>query len=141
MKLFLRFIRQYLSTVLLFSVFVGIFVFVFSLYALEVEAVVNSALLCVCVAVIVTVILFIRFRVEHQKREELLRHIELLNEHLPEAHSPEQEQWLAIVSELNEQCRQAEMNLRSERTDMLDYFTVWVHQIKIPISVMHMELD
>lgn len=141
MKLFLKFIRQYLGTALLFALFVGIFAFVFSLYALEVEAVVYAALLCAFAAVIVTLIRFIRFRAEYQKREELLRHIELLNEHLPEAHSPEQEQWLAIISELNEQCRQADLKLRSEKTDMLDYFTVWVHQIKIPISVMHMELD
>ena len=84
---------------------------------------------------------FVRFRAEYYKREELLRHTELLNEHLPEATSPEQEQWLTIIAELNEQCRQADLQLRSERTDMLDYFTVWVHQIKIPISVMHMELD
>ena len=141
MNLFLKFIKQYLGTALLFAVFAGIFAFVFSLYALEVEAVVYAALLCAFVAVIVTVIRFIRFRAEYQKREELLRNIELLNKHLLEAHSPEQEQWLAIIAELNEQCRQADMQLRSERTDMLDYFTVWVHQIKIPISVMHMELD
>ena len=141
MKLFLKFIRQYSGTALLFAVFAGIFAFVFSLYALEVEAVVYAALLCAFVAVTVTVIRYIRFRMEYQKREELLRHTELLNEHLPEAQTPEQEQWLAIISELNEQCRQADMKLRSEKTDMLDYFTVWVHQIKIPISVMHMQLD
>ena len=141
MKLFLKFIRQYLSTALLFALFVGIFAFIFSLYALEVEAVVYAALLCAFIAVAVTVIRFIRFRAEYHKREELLRHIELLNEHFPKAHSPEQEQWLAIISELNEQCRQADVQIRNERADMFDYFTVWVHQIKIPISVMHMELD
>lgn len=141
MKLFLKYIRQYFSTALIFALFVGIFAFIFSLYALEVEAVVYAALLCSFIAVVVTVVRFIRFRAEYHKREELLRHIELLNEHLPEAHSPEQEQWLSIISELNEQCKQADVQIRSERTDMLDYFTVWVHQIKIPISVMHMELD
>ncbi len=141
MKLFLKFIRQYLGTVLLFSVFAGIFAFIFYLYALEVEAVVYAALLCAFAALTVTVIRYIRFRAEYQKREELLRHTELLNEHLPEANSPEQEQWLAIIAELNKQCRQADMKLRSDRTDMLDYFTVWVHQIKTPISVMRMELN
>ena len=141
MNLFLKFIKQYLGTALLFAVFVVIFVFVFSLYSLETEAVSYAAMLCVFVAVIVTVIRFLRFRTEYHKREELLCHAEMLNEHLPEASSPEQEQWLAIISELNEQCRQADMKLRSERTDMFDYFTVLVHQIKIPISVMHMELD
>ena len=141
MNLFLKFIKQYLGTALLFAVFVVIFAFVFSLYALEAEAVLYATLLCAFVAFIVIWIRFLRFRTEYHKREELLRHIELLNEHLPEASSPEQEQWLAIIAELNEQCRQADMQLRSERTDMLDYFTVWVHQIKIPISVMHMELD
>ena len=140
MKLFLRFIRQHLHTALLFALFVGIFAFVFSLYALEVEAVVYAALLCAVAAVLAAAIRFIRFRAAYQKREELLRHTELLNEHLPEAQTPEQEQWLAIISELNEQCRQADLKLRSEKTDMLDYFTVWVHQIKIPISVMHMAL-
>ena len=141
MKLFLKFVRQYLGSALLFALFVRVYALVFSLYELETEAVVYAALLCIAVAVLFTVIRFIRFRADYQKRDALLRNTELLNEHIPEAHSPEQEQWLAIIAQLNEQCREADTMLRNERTDMLDYFTVWVHQIKTPISVMHMMLD
>lgn len=141
MRLFLQFIRQYFGTALLFAVFAGIFALVLSLYALETEAVVYAVILCASVALIVIAIRFLQFRAEYQKREALLHDLDLLKGNLPEARTPEQAQWIAVISELYEQCRQADARIRSEKTDMLDWFTVWVHQIKIPISVMHMQLE
>ena len=141
MKIFLKMVRQNIWTTVLFCAFAGIFAAVFSLYSLETEAVLYASLLCLVLGAIVTAVRYIRFRAEYEKRQRLIQNIELLNEHLPEAVTPEQKQWVDMIEKLNELCRQAQSRLKGERTEMLDYFTVWVHQIKIPISVMHMELE
>ena len=140
MGLFLKYLRQHCGTVLFFAGTVLIFAFVFSLYNLETEAVWYAAGLCLFFGAVVTGVRFVLFRGQYQERERLLQNITVLSEPLPEPKTSEQAQWIAMIEELRAYCRDHDTVSEQERTEMLDYFTVWVHQIKIPISVMHMTL-
>ena len=141
MKLFWKYLRQSAGTLLLFAGFAGIFWLVFSLYDLETEAVWYAALLCAAFGGVAAAVKFLIFKAKYCERERLIKNTAVLSEPLPEPKTPEQEQWTEMLENLRLHCRMLETAAQKERTEMLDYFTVWVHQIKIPISVMHMTLD
>ena len=46
-----------------------------------------------------------------------------------------------IIASLTDQIRTLQDSNEKAVRDMIDYYTVWVHQIKTPISAMHLLLD
>ena len=141
MKLFLRYIRQYRCEILLFCIFPLIFATVFSLYDLQTEAVLYAFVLCMAVAAIVMSIHFLHFRKTYMEREHLLENITLLSEQLPEPHSPFEEQYTQMLENLRTFNYDLQNRYAGERSESIDYYTTWVHQIKTPISVMQMILQ
>ena len=141
MKLFGLFLKTHLAGACVFAAFVGIFAMVFSLYDLNTEAVAYAALLCTVVGAAVLTVRFVLFRKRYLRRERLLDEIGMLAAPLDEPVTPEEKQYNELIAMLREKCAQAQLKYRNDRTDMLDYFTTWVHQIKIPISVMQITLD
>ena len=141
MKLFIRYLAQYRLAFLMFCVFAGIFAAVFSLYELQREAVLYSALLCAAAAAIVIPAHFLRFKRKYRERQELIENITLITEKLPEAGSPLEEQYIEMLENLRAFSYEIQNRYQSERSDSIDYYTTWVHQIKTPISVMQMMLQ
>ena len=62
-------------------------------------------------------------------------------ENLPKADSPLEEQYTEMLEKLWSMCYENQNRCRKERSDSIDYYTTWVHQIKTPISVMQMILQ
>ncbi len=140
MKLFLLFLKRYAASAAVLVVFSGIFALVFSLYDLHAEAVIYACALCAAVGIVIIAVKFILFRRDYLIRQRLIDEIGMLAQPLPEAKTPEQQQYNEIISMLRNECGKANSKYKTDRTEMLDYFTTWVHQIKIPVSVMYMTL-
>lgn len=141
MKLFFRFIRRYALSAIAFALFAAIFAAVLSLYDLHAEAVVYASVLCAAAAAVIIAVRFVSFRRNYLALQRLLDETDSLIAPLPEPASPEQKQLLDLVGLLRRKCADAQSRYKNDRTDMLDYFTTWVHQIKIPIAVMKMDLS
>ena len=64
-----------------------------------------------------------------------------LMEDFPEPEDPLEEDYLEIIRLLQDEQLQTknEMNRRFE--DMMEYYTIWVQQIKTPIASMHLALE
>ena len=141
MKLFLKYIKQYRLPALMFCLFALIFSAVFFLYDLDTEAVLYASVLCIAAAVTVLTVHFFFFRKKFLERRRLIGNIMLMTEELPQADSPFEEQYNQMLEKLREICYENQSRHDIERTDSIDYFTTWVHQIKTPISVMQMILQ
>ncbi len=141
MKLFFRFIRRYALSAATFLLFAGIFAYVLSLYDLHAEAVLYASALCIAVAAVIISVKFIIFRRKYLAWQRLLDETNALISPLPEPGTPEQKQINELIGLLRLKCTEAQQRYKNDKTDMLDYFTTWVHQIKIPISVMQMDLS
>lgn len=141
MKLFLKYITQYKWLALIFCVYSCIFAGVFFLYDLQTEAVLYAFVLCAVLSMIVLVIHFLGFRRKYLERQRLIDHISLMAEKLPEADSPLEEQYREMLEKLWDICYENQSRYQQERSDSIDYYTTWVHQIKTPISVMQMILQ
>ena len=132
---------QYRHVMAVFLLFSLIFAAVFSLYRLEAEAVLYASGLCALLGVLLLCIGFIRERRKCREREELMARINLLPDTLPPAHSPAERDYQAMVLALRRINRDMAADFMQERTQSLDYFTAWMHQIKTPIAAMQMMLQ
>ena len=137
MKLFLRYLQSKLGVILLFLAFGAVLAFSFVLYRLPAEAVLYPAALCVLLGIIVLLLDFFRVR----RRHEVLRGLKEIDAELPEVRDIEAEDYREIVRLLREANREARTRSETDMAAMVDYYTLWVHQIKTPIAAMRLRLQ
>ena len=137
MKLFLRYLQSKLGVILLFLAFGAVLAFSFVLYRLPAEAVLYPAALCVLLGIGVLLLDFFRVR----RRHEVLRDLKEIDAELPEVRDIEAEDYREIVRLLREANREARTRSETDMAAMVDYCTLWVHQIKTPIAAMRLRLQ
>ncbi len=137
MKLFLRYLQSKLGGLLLFLVFAGILAVSFLLYHLPAEAVLYPAALCVLLGILVLVIDFIHVR----RRHAVLQGLKEMDTELPEVRDIEAKDYREIVRLLREANREARTRAETDMAAMVNYYTLWVHQIKTPIAAMRLRLQ
>ncbi|WP_434309267.1 sensor histidine kinase [Hominifimenecus sp. rT4P-3] len=124
--------------ILLFAL---IFAVVFSLYQLPVEAVLYGAVLCLAAGILIFGIDYLNYWKRHRFLKELRCRITLGLSDLPDA----QELLEADYQELLRIDHEDKSRLISEadktKSDMLEYYTMWAHQIKTPIAAMRLLLS
>lgn len=137
MKLFLRYLQSKLGAILLFLAFGAVLAFSFVLYRLPAEAVLYPAVLCVLLGIGVLLLDFFRVR----RRHMVLRDLKEIDAELPEVRDIEAEDYREIVRLLREANREARTRSETDMAAMVDYYTLWVHQIKTPIAAMRLRLQ
>ena len=135
------FLARRWAGLLLFLVCAGIFALVFSLYDLELEAVLYAGGLCLLLLLAVLAADFCRSLARRRRYEEIFRNLPLLPEDLPAARTVEEADLQEILKELGRRMEAALTEWENWRQESMDYYTTWVHQIKTPISVMRMTLE
>lgn len=138
--LFSYFKRHY-RIIALFAVFGVIFAVVFSLYDLETEAVIYSCLLCLFVGLIAFGFGYWRYCREHRQLDELLKELDMGLGRFPEPRGRIEEDYQAIARRLYEMEAKSRMQSENSMREMADYYTLWAHQIKTPISAMRLLLE
>ena len=130
----------------LFLLFCGIFAAVFYLYHLPVEAVLYGGVLCGVMGLIIVILNYRKFAKEYRMMERILN--ELCTEpdgfyldELPEAHSARENEYQRLIFLLCEKMKRMNGEFEAAKGDMTDYYTMWVHQIKTPISAMRLLLQ
>ncbi len=141
MRLFFKYIYQYRYTASLFLIFSAIFAVVLVMYNTISEALLYAFLLCGAIGVVCIVVGFVIFKRRYQLLEDIYANLPLMIEDLPEPENPYQEILQEIIIKLSEISNDNLTNLKNIQHDSMDYFTVWVHQIKTPISAMQMMLQ
>ena len=135
------FLARRWAGLLLFLACAGIFALVFSLYDLELEAVLYAGGLCLLLLLAVLAADFCRSLARRRRYEEIFRNLPLLPEELPAARTLEEADLQEILKELGRRMEAALTEWENWRQESMDYYTTWVHQIKTPISVMRMTLE
>ena len=136
-KLLGRYLRSKAGTVLLFVLFAAVMAFSFTLYHLPAEAVLYPAALCAILGLTALVIGFIHTLHMHK----LISDIREMDTELPEVRNIEAADYREIVRLLQEQSRDVRTRAETDMAAMMDYYTLWVHQIKTPIASMRLRLQ
>ena len=141
MKLFLLYLSQIRKGILLYLTFGIIFAITFLLYHLPLEAVLYPAGLCVIVGVGYIIQGYMHIRRRHNELQELHKVTATMINRFPTAVGIEDADYQEIIHLLLEEKAHLETMMNNRYTDMIDYYTVWVHQIKTPIATMRLTLQ
>ena len=125
----------------LFCCFGGIFLVVFRLYGIPMEAVIYPLGLCAGVGAAVMAVDFSGFARRHRMLRTLAEQTEGIEERLPEAIDALEEDYRQIVCAVSRERLRREEEWDKKYRDMVDYYTLWVHQIKTPIASMGLQLQ
>ena len=138
--MFGAYVRENRKVVIALAVYTAVFALIFWLYRLPLGAVGYAALVCLFLLLVWFVVDYRRFAARLRLRR-LEQEITLSTEQLPEPDGALEAQYQALVRALDAD-RRAQMT-RSQRSyqDLVEYYTVWAHQIKTPIAAMRLLLQ
>ena len=138
MKLFARYLWQKRGVILAGIACLLIFFVIFYWYHLPLRAVCYPAGLCALLGAVLLSVDFLRVRDRHRTLERMRSLTHVITEDFPPAKSIEQADDQRLIALLAEEhrayCRQTEQRY----SDMIEYYTVWAHQIKTPIASMRL---
>lgn len=141
MKLLLSYVRSKRWGLLFLVLCLGICALVFGLYHLPLASVGYAALLCAVLALVWLVVDLGAYRRRHQCLEALQTEITVTLEHLPPPLNALEADYQALLHILDAQRREQEGKLSRQYRDMMEYYTIWAHQIKTPIAAMRLLLQ
>lgn len=137
----LSYFRRQLGGFILFFVFAMLFGVVFSLYNMPLDAVLYAMLLCMTIGVIVLAIGFFRFLGRHRLLFQMQNRIMIEINGLPDPQDILEEDYHRLIQAVYKDKVRIESTANIRRGEMLDYYTMWVHQIKTPIAAMNLLLQ
>ena len=139
--MFGAYVRENRKVVIALAVYTAVFALVFWLYRLPLGAVGYAALVCLFLLLVWFAVDYRRFAVRLRLLRRLEQEITLSTEQLPEPDGALEAQYQALVRALDAD-RRARLT-RSQRSyqDLVEYYTVWAHQIKTPIAAMRLLLQ
>lgn len=142
MKDFVVYLRQRLRIILVFIIFAAIFTVSFALYHLPVKAVLYPAILSALFGVIILIYYFLQEKARLQTLKKLKETLENLSEEqLPAAKDIVEEEYQSIIGMLLSDRREITAGTDEKYSEMIDYYTLWAHQIKTPIAAMRLNLQ
>lgn len=141
MKIFGAYIKQKSKILLTILLFCIIFAIVFYLYKLPVEAVIYPSLLCVLFGTILIVLDFAKIKRRYKILEKLGNMPSAMIDELPSVSNINDYGYQRIIRSLQKEISQLESDSNNRFNDMVDYYTVWAHQIKTPIASMRLTLQ
>ena len=133
MKLFARYLKYRAKIIITCIAVAGIFASSYFLFDLQAIAVLYPVLLTLCFGLIAAGFDFAAFAKRHNRLKDN-------PEDLPIPKNLLEEDYQTIINLLREEASMAEQKASEDYTGMIEYYTVWVHQIKTPISVLDMLL-
>ncbi|MBU5627645.1 sensor histidine kinase [Oscillibacter sp. MSJ-2] len=132
--------RQY-KLILMLALFAVVFASVFALYDLQAEAVFYAASLCLLIGLVLFFVGYRRYLRTHRELKRLLANVEELSFCLPPPQGALEADYQALVRSLCQDRARIVAEGEDRSKDMLDYFTLWVHQIKTPVAAMSLLLQ
>lgn len=141
MELLRMYFKQQKHGITLFFACSLIFLFAFFLYDLPLGAALYPILLCLILSLFFFLWDLWNVRKKHRKLAELCRLPAELMEDLPGVQSTDDADYQAVIEALLREQKRLQTDFSVRYQDMVDYYTIWVHQIKTPIASMRLTLQ
>ncbi len=135
------YIKQNIKLILGFILIAFTFLIVFILYNIQIETVLYGSVLCIFLGSTLAVVDFYFFYKKHEILVELLNHISYSTNSIVVKGSLLEQDYQQLVNVLLQEKTELVSKADNEKSDMLDYYTLWAHQIKTPIAAMRLLLQ
>ena len=113
----------------------------FYLYNLPLEALIYTGSFCFLAALIASISDYANYKESYKKLNFLEQNILNDLDALPKSLDIRIDYYHKIIEKLYEELEKLTQENRQKNTDMVDYYSMWVHQIKTPIAAMNFLLD
>lgn len=141
MRTFISYLYSRFRTIAALTLITVIFLWVFTLYNAPADAVIYGAMITASVGIAAAAVDFIGYRRRHKRMRELIGEITITLENLPKARDRIERDYEQLIVKLFDDRRELENTIIQKETDMTEYYTMWVHQIKTPIAAMRLTLQ
>lgn len=141
MRLFVEYLKQRRRILMTTALFCLIFAISFGLYHLPIKAVLYPALWCLVLGVGMMIVDFLRVKKRHLLLTQIREWTDLASGSFPKTEGIEERDYQQIIQLLGEEYQESQTRNQQKYADMIDYYTVWAHQIKTPIASMRLHLQ
>ena len=141
MNFFKSFLRERLKYIGVLAASLLVFAAVLLLIGIPAEALGYPALLCLFLGLLGLIVDFLRTKGRYKERGGLEQLTLSMTENLPEAYSEEGQAYRQAVLALSREYRDFIEKSDAKYENMMEYYTVWAHQIKTPIASMKLSLQ
>lgn len=140
MRLFLSYLKSKRKIIIIFLLFSVIFITTFALYRLPLMAVIYPICLCFILSVLFLTVDFIKIKKTHKKLNDIKKMTAEMITDLPKSEKIIESDYQDVVRNLIANLSQLRTEDYAKYQNMVEYYTVWAHQIKTPISAMKLTL-
>ena len=140
-KVLPTYLRRRRGVIGLFCCFGGIFLAVFHLYGIPMAAVWYPLALCAGVGFVAMAVDYTGFARRHRLLRALAAQTEEIEQRLPEAGDVLEGDYQELVRAMSRERLGLKEELNGKYQDMVDYYTLWAHQIKTPIASLGLQLQ
>lgn len=138
---FILYIRQKLKFFAICLLFFIIFISCFALYHLPVKAVLYPTLICFVIYLIFMLFDFYKAKRKHELLESIKHSTDITLNILPKYNSIDDNDYKKIIDLIIKEYNDYKTLNNKKFYDIIDYYTIWVHQIKTPISSMRLQIQ
>lgn len=139
-KLLGLYFKQRKKAILAFLLFGAVFAASFWLYHIPIQAIAYPLMLCSLLGIALLIPDFLMVRNKHLQLVRLqVSNADILP--FPACTCIEDKDYQEIIHVLKKEQANLQAVMSARYTDMIDYYTVWVHQIKTPIAAMRLILQ
>ncbi len=135
------FFKERVKRILVYILFSGIFFLLFKLQDVPTDVVLYAAEICAFLTIIFWSIEFFHFHKKHRQLLELKNTIGFSMETIPEVDSLIEREYHEILEKQFSSLKTQEVDFFRQRQEMMDYYTLWAHQIKTPITALSLILQ
>lgn len=139
---FIRLIFEYLfihiKSILFFIIFTLIFAVISYLSNLSLSNILYASILCIFIAVIFMAFDLWRFYKKHKLLIDIKNQITLSVENLPSPYGLIEKDYTALIKLIHDDKLSLLSAKDKSMSDMIEYYTLWAHQIKTPIAAMRL---
>lgn len=134
--MFKDYLKYKIISVAVFVMFIAVYFLVGMLYNMRIDGVLYSMLLCTFIGVVAFIIGFFRFSSHVKSLKDFEKNVDLNLDNMPEPIDALEVKYQDLLKLFTDDKKEMINSQDKKLTDMLDYYTMWVHQIKTPISAI-----
>ncbi len=141
MKLFLKYLRSKLKVIIMFLFFAGVIICSALLFSIPLIAAAYPLFLCFVAGIIILIVDFFRTKNKHERLSLLKESTDALPVVSENEKDIIEQDYIDILNALRAEMNDRILKEDTRYQDMIEYYTVWVHQIKTPIAAMKLAVE
>ena len=139
-NIFFRYIKSIAVNIVMCLVTAAVFSVICVLWSYDIRAVAYSLVLCDAIATVPFFIGYYSFKSRVKQLEGIIGDYDTACERLPREKSGVEREWHEIVSSMFTEMKKREREDEEKLKTAENYYTAWAHQVKVPISAIHLIL-